>query len=130
MSWNGSAAGGSAGGGIGSNGFVTAGTGFTQSFDGLRGGEERRGLDIGYSAATGKGHGDGCGGNGVWHFGDGENIEGAEGEEGRVDLAAKFFDGSANGFETVLGVLHEAGPGFLGVADLMTEKWHGELLCW
>ena len=86
--WCGLTAGRTACGGIGSDGFVAAGPRFAQSFDSLRGREQWRGLNIGYSSATGEGHGNCRCGNGVWHFGDGQNIKGAEREERRMDLAA------------------------------------------
>ena len=54
--WSGSAAGGGASSGFRGDGFVAAGTGLAQGFDGLRGGEERRGLNPGDGAATGEGH--------------------------------------------------------------------------
>jgi len=125
----GSSPNGGASGGIRDDGFVTAGTGFAQGFEGLRAGEQRGGIDFGDGTATGEGHGNGCGGDGVWHFGDGQDIKFTESEERGVDLAAELFDGGADGFQAVLRVLHQTGPGFLGVTDLVTKIGHGGLLC-
>jgi hypothetical protein len=104
---------------------VTAGTRFAESLDGLSGGKEWGGFDFGHSTAGGKGYGDGGCGDAIRKFGDGENIEAAKGEEGCVQLTAQFFDGSTDGFQTVLWVFHESGPGFFGVADVMSKIGHG-----
>src|SRR6202008_2657767 len=53
-----------------------------------------------------------------------ENIKSPEGKERTMDFAAKLLNGSANGLEPMLGILHEASPSFFGVADLMAEVRH------
>jgi len=106
------------------DGAIAASAGFAQGFDGLSGGEKKRGLDVSHGTASGESNGDGRGGDVVWKFGDSQDVEGAKNEEGGMDFAAKLFDGSANRFEAVLGVLHEARPSFLGIADLMAEVRH------
>jgi hypothetical protein len=46
-----------------------------------------------------------------------------------MDFAAKLLNGSANGLETILGILHEASPSVFGVADLMAEVRHEAAPC-
>src|SRR6202008_10092 len=58
-----------------------------------------------------------------------ENIKSPEGKERTMDFAAKFLNGSANGLETILGILHEASPSVFGVADLMAEVRHEAAPC-
>ena len=103
---------------------VAASAGFAQGFDGLSGGEKKCGLDVSHGTASGESDGDGRGGDVVWKFSDGQDVEGAESEERGMDLAAKLFDGRAHRFQAVLGILHQARPSFLGVADLMAEVGH------
>ena len=103
---------------------IAASACFAQGFDGLSGGEKRRGLDVSHGTASGESDGDGRGGDVVWKFSDGQDVEGAESEERGMDFAAKLFDGRAHRFQAVLGILHQARPSFLGVADLMAEVGH------
>lgn len=60
---------------------------------------------MGNSASPGKSDGDVGGGDVVWEFGDGQDIETAGGEESGADIAAQVFDGSADGFKTIIGML-------------------------
>ena len=85
---------------------IAASAGFAQGFDGLSGGEKRCGLDVSHGTASGESDGDGRGGDVVWKFSDGQDVEGAESEERGMDFAAKLFDGRAHRFQAVLGILH------------------------
>jgi hypothetical protein len=70
--------------------------GFAPGFLELGDGEERGGMDSGDGAAGVEGDGELGVGDGFGEFSDGEDVEGALGEEGVVERAAEGFDGSAN----------------------------------
>jgi hypothetical protein len=42
-----------------------------------------------------------------------------------MQFSAKLFDGDADNIEAILGIGHEASPGFPGVADLVAIMGHG-----
>ena len=81
-------------------------------------------MNTGDGSSLGEGHGDGCGGDVIGKFGDDENIEGAEREEGGLELAAEFFDGFADGFKTIVRIVKKPIAGICGVADLMAKEGH------
>ncbi len=78
--------------------------GMVMERDGLRGREERNGLDVGHGATAGEGDADVGGSYGVREFGDGQDVKAAGGEEGSAELTAEVFDGSADGFKTIFGI--------------------------
>ena len=86
--------------------------------------KKRDGVNIGDGASLRKGHGESRWGDFVREFGDDENIEGAEREEGGLELAAKFFDGVADGCQTVRWIVEKPVAGVCGVTDLMAEEGH------
>jgi len=90
--------------------------------------KERNGANIGNGASLRKGHGKGSWGDFIGKFGDDENIKGAEREERGLELAAQIFDGIADGFETIHGIVKEPVAGVCGVTDLMAEEGHRVLL--
>ena len=81
-------------------------------------------MNTGDGSSIGESHGDGGGRNVIRKFGDDQNIEGAEREEGRLHFTAEFFDGFANGFKTIVGIVKKPVAGVCGVADLMAEEGH------
>ena len=90
----------------------------------FRYGKKRDGANIGNGASLRKGHGEGRWGDFVGEFGDDENIEGAERDEGRLYLATQVFDGVADGFQTIKGIVEKPVAGVCGIADLMAEERH------
>jgi hypothetical protein len=81
-------------------------------------------VNVGNGASLRKGHGEGRRGDFVGEFGDDENIEGAEREERGLEFAAEFFDGIADGFQPIRGIVKKPVSGVCGVTDLMTEERH------
>jgi len=81
-------------------------------------------VDAGNGSAIGEGHGDGGGRNVVGIFGDDHDIERAESEEGRLQLATELFDGGADGFDTIMRIVKKPVTGVCGVADLVAEEGH------
>jgi hypothetical protein len=47
-----------------------------------------------------------------------------------LELAAEFFDGGADGFKMIEGIVKKAIAGVCGVTDLMAEKGHQWPLSW
>jgi len=90
----------------------------------FRYGEKRDGVNVGNGASLRKGHREGRWGDFVGEFGDDENIEGAEREEGGLELAAELFDRVADGRQTIRRIVEKPVAGVCGVADLMTEERH------
>jgi len=104
------------------DGFVATGAGFAQGFEGLRGGEQRRGIDFGDGAATREGHEMAAAEMVSGISGDGQDIKVSESKRNDAwTLPPSFSMGARTASRRVLRVLHQTGPGFLGVADLMTE---------
>ena len=75
-------------------------------------------------AASREGDGDGAGRDLLGEFGDGEDIVGVHNKEGGMDFSAERLNGRADGLETILGILEDAGPSGTGIADLVTEMGH------
>jgi len=90
----------------------------------FRQGKKRYGVDVGDSSSLRECHRDGSGRNVIGKFGDDENIEGAEREEGGLELAAEFFDGGADGFKTIQRIVKKTVAGICGVTDLMAKEGH------
>jgi len=69
--------------------------------------------------------------DGPGKFGDGEDRKGVQGEEAGLEGTAQTFDGDTKGLEAILGILHDAGPGFGGVTGLKAiVVGHGEVTFW
>ncbi len=81
-------------------------------------------MNVGDGASLIEGNGDGRGRDVIGEFGNDQDIKGAEGEEGGQELAAQFFDGSADGFKTIERIVKQAITGVCGVTDLMAEEGH------
>jgi hypothetical protein len=92
--------------------------------DGFGGGEKRVCLDVGNGPTACKGDADVGGSDVVWEFGDGEHVKSSGGEECGLDLSTKPFDGSANGFKAIFGILENAEPGIGSKTDLMAKVGH------
>lgn len=108
-------------------GTVGARSGFAHGFKSIGGAEKLAGLDASNFSASGEGDGDGGGGDLAGEFGNGENVIGTQGEVGGMDFSAEGFDGSADGLETILRILENAGPCSVGVTNLMAVVGHR---CW
>jgi hypothetical protein len=90
----------------------------------FRQGKKRDGANVGDGSSLREGHGDGRGRHVIGKFGDDEYIERAESEEGGLELTAKLFDGRADGFKTVKGIVKKPIAGVCGVTDLMAKEGH------
>ena len=82
------------------------------------------GVDVGDGTALRKGDGDVRGGDMLREFGDYEHIEGTEGEERGLQVAAELFDGVTNGFIAIVGIVEQAFAGVCCVTDLMAKVGH------
>ena len=91
---------------------------------GLRKRKQGIGVDTGDGSALGKGHSDVGEGDVLREFGDDEDIKRAQGEEGGLELSAKFFNGVADGFKAIMGIAEEPFTSVCGVADLMAIEGH------
>ena len=74
-------------------------------FDGLGSGEQWNGLDMGNGASPGEGNGNVGGGDVVREFGYSQDVETASSEESGADVAAHVFNGCADGFKAIIGML-------------------------
>ena len=81
-------------------------------------------MDLGDVTAGRKSDGDRGRGDVFGEFGDGENVVRIQVEEGGLNFSPEGFDRTANGLEAILGILHHAGPGIVGEADLMAKERH------
>ena len=81
-------------------------------------------MDAGDSSALGKGHGDVGEGDVLRKFRDDKDIEGAQGEEGGLEVSAELFNGFADGFVAVVGIAEKPVTSIGGVADLMAIEGH------
>jgi len=109
------------------NGAGGGGKFLVAGFDGLREGEERRGVDGGDGTAVGEGNGNLSRSNMVREFGDGEEVEPAGGEKGGVDGSAKLLNGSVNHGQTVLRAVRQLAPSLIGETYLETVLGHSGL---
>jgi len=94
-------------------------TGFALGVVGLRGGEQRRGMDDGDATTGIEGDGDFVGGDDVWEFGDGEDVVRVLGEVGVEQMTAEGLNGETNSGEGIDGIFHESVPGGAGKTDLV-----------
>src|SRR5579883_394533 len=109
---------------------MARGRGFQDWFGGFRQGKQRVGMDTGNGSSLGEDHGDVRERDVLREFGDNEDIKGAKGEKGGLDVSAKFFDGGADGFVAVMGIAKKAFTGIGCVADLMAIEGHVLPLSW
>jgi hypothetical protein len=124
-----SAAGGGGGEfGTGMSGASGERIGLAPGLNGLRGAEKRGALNVGNGATAGEGNRDGRGGDALRKFCDDKNVVAAGGEKHRVDGATKIFDRNSNLFITIFGIANQTVPSLCGVADLVKEIGHEELL--
>ena len=93
----------------------------------FRQGKQRIGMNAGDGSSLREGHRD-CGWRNIsGEVRDDQDIKGTDGEEGRLQFAAEFFDRGANGFITIMGIAEQPLAGVGGVADLMAIERHGTL---
>lgn len=104
--------------------------GLAPRFDGLRGTEERGGLNTGDRATTGKSNSNGRGRNAIGKFRDDKKIVVASSEKSGVNGSAKILNGNADGVEAILRIANQLVPSVSGIADLMAEIRHRSLLTW
>jgi len=100
------------------------GRSFGVRFGGFRKGKQGIGVEAGDRSALGEGHSDVRKGDVLREFRDDEDIEGAQGEEGGLELSAKFFNGFADGSIAIMGIAEEPFTSVGGVADLMAIEGH------
>ena len=106
------------------NGAGGGGKFLVAGFDGLREGEERRGVDGGDGTAVGESNGNLRRRDVLREFGDGEEVEAAGGEKGGMDGAAKLLDRSVNHRRMVLRTVRQLAPSLIGETDLETVVGH------
>jgi len=93
----------------------------------LSGGENGVGVEIGDGIAGEEGNGEVGRGDAVREFGDGEDVVSIGGEESFAESSTEGFNGSADGCERIVGMLHGVMQGGSGKADLKEETKHGHL---
>jgi len=109
------------------NGAGSGGKCLVAGFDGLREGEERRGVDGGDGTTVGESNGNLRRRDVLREFGDGKEVEAAGGEKGGMDGAAKLLNGSLNHRRTVLRTVRQLTPSLIGKTYLETIAGHGGL---